>query len=248
MTCPTGDMQLSFRYGTIGTLMPVRRYASSRNAAANISLCSRACCSTRRAPSLNCPLKKSRTSAMRASTWAGMFSYISTANMCTVAVEFHAHRLAQGPIAMFEGNVSPGNQLGIVRRHSLERTRDLRTVRSNLLPRSLGHVPLVLDQLTVKVLLQTDQSAFSVHPSPHKTRHFQDSLRVLEALIVCVNILGRQSGPPPVAQTKTETQSIPAVHCGCRLHQRTQPARWHESASRGGRRTLRGVSNAGAHV
>ena len=31
--------------------------------------------------------------------------------MCTGAVEFHAHRLAQGPIALFEGNVSPGNQL-----------------------------------------------------------------------------------------------------------------------------------------
>ena len=52
-------------------------------------------------------------------------------NVCTTAVEFHAHRLARGPIALFGGNVSLGNQLGIVRRHSLERTRDLRTVRSN---------------------------------------------------------------------------------------------------------------------
>ena len=43
-------------------------------------------------------------------------------NVCTVAVEFHAHRLAQGPIALFEGDVFPGNQLGIVRRQNLERT------------------------------------------------------------------------------------------------------------------------------
>ena len=28
-------------------------------------------------------------------------------NVCTVAVEFLAHRLAQGPIALFEGNDSP---------------------------------------------------------------------------------------------------------------------------------------------
>ena len=129
-------------------------------------------------------------------------------NMCTVDVEFLAHRLAQGPIALFEGNVSPGNHIGIVRRHSLERTRDLRTVRSNLLPRSLGHVPLVLDQLTAKVLLQTDQGAFSVHPSPHRTRQFQENLRVHEALIVCVNILGRQLEPPPVAHPKQQLKQF----------------------------------------
>ena len=125
-------------------------------------------------------------------------------NVCTVAVEFLAHRVAEGPIALFEGNASPGNQLGIVRRHGLERTRDLRTVRSNLLPRSLGHVPLVLDQLTAKVLLQTDQRTFSVHPSPHRTLEFQEILRVHEALIVCVNILGRQSEPPPVAHPRQQ--------------------------------------------
>ena len=105
---------------------------------------------------------------------------------------------------MFEGNVSPGNHLGIVRRHSFERTRDLRTVRPNLLPRSLGHVPLVLDQLTAKVLLQTDQGTFSVHPSPHRTRQFRESLRVHEALIACVDILGRQSEPPPVAHPRQQ--------------------------------------------
>ena len=47
---------------------------------------------------------------------------------------------------------------------------------------------------------------------------------------------------------KTATQSIPALHGGCRLHQRTQPAQWHESASRYGRKTPRSVSNARAHL
>ena len=102
--------------------------------------------------------------------------------------------------ARWPSNSSPSNQRGIVRRHNLERTSDLRTVRSNLLPRSLGHVPLVLDQLTAKVLLQTDQGTFSVHPSLHRTRQFRESLQVHEARIVCVNILGRQSGPPPFVE------------------------------------------------
>ena len=74
--------------------------------------------------------------------------------MCTIAVELLPHCLAQGPIALFKGSVPLSNQLGIVRSHSLERTRDLRAVRSNLLPRSLGHVSLVLDQPTAKVLLR----------------------------------------------------------------------------------------------
>ena len=39
--------------------------------------------------------------------------------VCTVAVEFLAHCLAQGPIVLFEGSVPLGNQLSIVRRTTM---------------------------------------------------------------------------------------------------------------------------------
>ena len=75
--------------------------------AANISQCSRACCSTRRAPSLNCLLKKSRTSAMRASKRAGMSSCISTALCARWPLNSSRTVWHQGHIALFEGNCCP---------------------------------------------------------------------------------------------------------------------------------------------
>ena len=80
---------------------------------------------------------------------------------------------------------------------------------------SSHNVPLILDQLTAKVLLQTDQGTFSVHPSPHRTRQFQESLRV-EALIVRVNIPRETVGATTCCAPKTATQSIRCCARGAR--------------------------------
>ena len=72
------------------------------------------------------------------------------------------------------------------------------------------------------MLLQTDQATFTLR---RLTGHGNSNQ-------ACGSML-----PPPVH-----------VHGGCHLHQRTQPAQWHESASRGGRRTLRRTSPTQGHI
>ena len=83
---------------------------------------------------------------------------------------------------------------------------------------------------------------------PHRTRQFQESLRVHEALVVRVNILGRQSEPPPVANPRRQLNQFLLCTVAVdyisehNLRSGTNPRLAMV------RRTLRSVSNARAHL
>ena len=128
-------------------------------------------------------------------------------NVCTIAVEFLTHYLAQGPIALFPRQLFPRAIDWTL--FATTASRALASPHDSLQLRAVfaGHVPLVIDQLAAKVLFQTDQGAFSVHPSPHRTRQFQESLQVHEDLTVCIHNLGRQSEAQPVAHASQQLNS-----------------------------------------